>query len=131
MDTKDGGFTGGSVVVHFQTGGVARGDSGLIWREKLPEIGDVSVCFRLKLLQTRETNYVISYASKASGNDIFVGTLSPKILNFFSLHRPYETEFFTTTRSSLGTPSAFSPPVLFFDGLHDDLLYYLELAVLC
>ncbi|XP_071514663.1 uncharacterized protein [Panulirus ornatus] len=56
----------------MQTGGVARGDSGLTWRGNLTKVDDVSICFRVKVFQTRETNYVVSYSSRSSSNDIFV-----------------------------------------------------------
>ncbi|XP_069989735.1 uncharacterized protein [Penaeus vannamei] len=61
-----------SVVVHLQTDGVARGDSGLTWRGTFPQMTQVSVCFRVFLLQTRETNYVVSYAIESHSNEIFV-----------------------------------------------------------
>ncbi|KAG7171177.1 Glutamate-gated chloride channel alpha-like 1, partial [Homarus americanus] len=71
-DGGNGDVAGGGVTLYLQTDGVARGDSGLTWKKTLPQMAAVSVCFRVKLLQTRETNYVVSYATEASGNEIFV-----------------------------------------------------------
>ncbi|KAK7074692.1 hypothetical protein SK128_019901 [Halocaridina rubra] len=65
-------LTCGREVYYLQTDGIASGDSGLLWTKSVPVTNSVTACARIFLLQTRDKNYVFSYAVNGSPNEFYM-----------------------------------------------------------
>ncbi|XP_064101368.1 uncharacterized protein LOC135212014 isoform X1 [Macrobrachium nipponense] len=60
-------------VVRFQANGIARTDTLLRYRKKVPAMRGFTVCFRIRLLQARDEDAVFSYAVEDEANEIYLG----------------------------------------------------------
>ncbi|XP_066983228.1 uncharacterized protein [Macrobrachium rosenbergii] len=61
------------LVVRFQTNGIARTDSLIRYRNKLSIMRGFTACFRIKILQARNEDAVLSYAVEDEANEIYLG----------------------------------------------------------
>ncbi|ROT73560.1 Ligand-gated ion channel 50 [Penaeus vannamei] len=60
----------GTPLVHLQTTGIARKDSGLKWRRTLPPLKDFTFCARFFSFRRHSADYLLSYAVPENDNEI-------------------------------------------------------------
>lgn len=60
-------------VVSFQVSGQASEESSLIWKGNVPEMKEFSFCFRVRILQVRDYDVLVSYSVPDFDNEIFIG----------------------------------------------------------
>lgn len=60
-------------MVQFQPDGVARQDTLLRYRGKVPDLGNITVCFRFRVRQLRELSSIFSYAVVDEPNELLIG----------------------------------------------------------
>lgn len=64
-------------VVSFQVSGQASEESSLIWKGNVPEMKEFSICLRVRILQVRDYDVLVSYSVPDFDNEMYIGKNRP------------------------------------------------------